>query len=306
MLYAPLAYVVIFLAMTKPTLKELLEAGVHFGHRVNKWNPKMSTYIYGQKEGIHILDLEKTLGKLMEAAEFVRELASKGGRIIFISTKRQVQETVKNEAQRSGSMFMTSRWIGGLLTNFEAVRKTVDKLPELEEKRKTMEEQGYTKREQLLVDREIEKLEKSVGGIRGLDKLPTAVFIVDSHKENNAVLEAKKTGVVVVAITDTNGDPTLIDYPIPANDDAIKSISLIVKVIADAIEEGRALYQKKVSDEEKKAQEAQLETVEEVKEEVKKPAVKKEKVVVKEKAVVANKKAPKKEKTLAKEKKAQK
>lgn len=273
--------------MNTPTLKELLEAGVHFGHRVNKWNPRMSYYIFTQKEGIHILDLEKTLQKLKEATDFLKGAAATGGTFVFLSTKRQVEEVVKEEAQRSGSMYLTSRWVGGLFTNFEAVSKSIRGLSELEEKRKVMEEQGYTKREQVLMDKKLEKLNRVIGGIRGLDKLPSVLFIVDSHKEDNAVREARKMGVKVVALTDTNGDPNVVDYPIPANDDAMKSVSLLVKAVADAIEEGRKLFEKKTEKEnlaaqdkvEEKTKEALTEQTEE-KVKVKKKSAKKEKELV--------------------------
>ena len=240
-----------------PGIKDLLEAGAHFGHQSRRWNPKMASYIFADREGIHIIDLEKTEKKLEQACNFIKEVASKGGAVIFLSTKRQAQEIIKREASRVDTMYLTHRWLGGLLTNFSSVKKTIDKLPALEKRLEEAKEEGLTKREQLLISREIAKLEKNIGGIRGLEKLPEAIFIVDSRKEEIAVREANKTGVPVVAIVDTNADPTKVEYPIPANDDAIKAISLLVKTIADAFEEGRRMWEKKaVSIAKKEAQEA--------------------------------------------------
>ncbi|HEY4695104.1 MAG TPA: 30S ribosomal protein S2 [Candidatus Nanoarchaeia archaeon] len=236
-----------------PSLKELLEAGVHFGHESRRWNPKMAPYIFGTREKIHVIDLEKTEKALEEAVDFVTDLVSKGGTLVMLSTKRQAQEIVKAEAQRVGAFYLTNRWPGGLFTNHDEVAKTVAKMTELEEKSK---DETYTKREQLLMVRNLEKIEQTLGGIRGLEGLPDAIFVVDSRKENNAVLEARKMGVKIVAMVDSNSDPTKVDYPIPSNDDAIRSISLIVKTIADAYEEGKGLAEKKrVADEKKAAKE---------------------------------------------------
>lgn len=224
--------------MKTPSLKELLEAGVHFGHETKRWNPKMASYIFTAKEKIHILDLEKTDEALKKATEFVKKVGEKNGKIIFLTTKKQATDIVKNEAERVGAMYLTVRWLGGLFTNFETLTKNIKKLTELEENSKN---DIYTKREQLLMSREAEKLNRVIGGIRTLEALPDAIFIVDSRKEMNAVLEAKKVGVPIVAIVDTNADPTLIDYPIPGNDDAIKAITILVKTIADSYEEGRQI-----------------------------------------------------------------
>jgi small subunit ribosomal protein S2 len=229
------------------TMKDLLEAGAHFGHQTRRWNPKMDRFIFGAKSGVHIIDLEKTEAALEAAAEFAKETVSSGANIIFLATKRQAQE---NEAERVGAMYMVERWLGGLFTNFDSVRKTIDKMPLLEEKLK--EVAGYTKKEQLMTKRELAKLTRYAGGIRGLDKLPGAIFVVDAKKEDNAVREANKMGIKVIAIVDTNADPTKVDYPIPANDDALKSIALIVKVLADAVAEGKALWEKKAANEEAK------------------------------------------------------
>jgi len=234
-----------------PSLKELLEAGVHFGHESRRWNPKMAPYIFGAKEKIHIIDLEKTEEALKEAVNYIEELSASGGTLVMLATKRQAQEIVKTEAERVGAFYLTNRWLGGLFTNHDEVAKTVAKMQELEEKSKNP---TYTKREQLLMTRNLEKINQTLGGIRGLEGLPKAIFIVDARKEDNAVAEARKMGVKIVAMVDTNTDPTKIDYPIPANDDAIRSISLIVKTIADAYDEGKSIAAKKVADEEKRVE----------------------------------------------------
>ena len=228
-------------------MKDLLEAGAHFGHQSRRWNPKMGQYIFGEKAGVHIIDLEKTEAALAEAADFVKSVTSEGGKIIFLATKKQAHDIVKSEAERVGAMYLVERWLGGLFTNFEAVRKTLEKMPVLEEKSQIGS--SYTKKEQLLFSRELAKLKRYVGGVAGLEKLPEILFIVDAKKEDNAVREARKTGVKVVAIVDTNADPTKVDYAIPANDDALKSIGLIAKTIADAVSEGKAIWEKKAKKE---------------------------------------------------------
>ncbi len=240
------------LSMAKtPTMKDLLEAGSHFGHQSRRWNPKMAPFIFGEKAGVHIIDLEKTEEALVKAAEFVKDAVSEGGEIIFLATKRQAQEIVKSEAERSGAMFLAERWLGGLLTNFDSVRRTLEKIPELEGQ--IGDNSKFTKKEQLLKKRELSKLLRFVGGVRKMEKLPQVLFVVDAKKEVNAIREAQKNGVTTVALVDTNGDPTSVDYPIPANDDAIKSITLIVKTIADAVFEGKAISEKKAAKEAAKA-----------------------------------------------------
>ena len=226
-----------------PKIEELLDAGVHYGHQVKRWNPKMSQYIFTQKSGIHVIDLEKTEAQIEVAVDFIKNLASSGGTLLFLATKKQAAEIVNEEAQKAGAKYLTVRWLGGLLTNFEAVRKTIDKFDHIEEKLK--EKENYTKREQLLMQKELTKLERVLGGIRDLNKLPDAMFIVDARKEDNAVREANKMGVPIVALVDTNGDPTKVDYPIAANDDSIKSIMLLVTTIAQAYAEGRKIWEKK-------------------------------------------------------------
>jgi small subunit ribosomal protein S2 len=228
--------------MSKVELKQLLEAGVHFGHMARRWNPKMRPFIYTEREGIHVIDLLQTSSRLEVAYEYVKNLVASGGEIIFVGTKRQAQDIVAQEAGRAGAMYMTQRWIGGLLTNFDSVYKNIKKLRDLREKRDKEELSHLTKKERLLIDREIAKMEEAFGGIDRMDKRPEALFVVDAKKEDNAVREAKKTGVTVVALADTNCDPTIIDYPIPANDDAIKSLKLLTSVMADAYLEGKAHF----------------------------------------------------------------
>ena len=229
-------------------MQELLEAGVHFGHETKRWNPKMASNIFGAKEKIHIIDLEKTEKALQEAVNYVSTLGAEGKQIVFLATKRQASEIVKTEAKRAGAMYMTTRWLGGLFTNFETVNKTLFKMTELEA---TSKDDAFTKREQLLMTRALDKLERYVGGIRSMATLPAAIFIIDSRKEDNAVKESQKMNVTTIALVDTNADPTVIDYPIPGNDDAIRSISIIVKTIADAYLEGKEIHDKKLAKEEK-------------------------------------------------------
>jgi small subunit ribosomal protein S2 len=228
--------------MQIPSMRELLEAGVHFGHQVKKWNPKMSTYIFTARNGVHILDLAKTVDGLSDATEYVKNFAANNGQIMFLATKKQAQEIVKEEAKRAGVLYMTERWVGGFLTNFEIVSKSIKKLSELKEKKEKGEFENYTKKEQLLIDREIAKLERWYGGVEGSTQIPDAIYIVDCKHEDSAVREANKKGVPIVAICDTNSDPTVIDYPIPGNDDAIKAIKIITATIADAYLEGKKKY----------------------------------------------------------------
>lgn len=225
--------------MTTVSLKDLLEAGVHFGHQAKRWNPKMRPFIYTERDGVHVIDLAQTASRLDVAYDYVKNTVAGGGEVIFVGTKRQAQEIIKREAERVGAMYISERWVGGLLTNFEAVHKNIKRLNDLREKRDRKELGHFTKKEQLMIDREIIKMETLIGGIDRLDKLPAALFVIDAKKEDNAVREAKKTGVKVVALADTNCDPTVIDYPIPANDDAIKAIDLLTTTIANAYQEGQ-------------------------------------------------------------------
>ncbi len=225
--------------MQQVQLNELLEAGVHFGHQTRRWNPKMRGFIFGERNGIHIIDLRKTLDRLNRAQEAVRDVVLKGERVLFVCTKRQLRSIVEQEAIRSGSYFVTERWLGGMLTNFQTIRKQIRRLKELERGQEENAFEFYTKKERLLLDRERLKLEKYFSGVKEMSRLPGAVFVVDARREVIAVKEAHRLGLPVIAITDTNVDPDLIDYPIPGNDDAIRAVSLISKAIADAVEAAR-------------------------------------------------------------------
>ena len=214
-------------------MRDLLEAGVHFGHQTRRWNPKMRRYIFGKRNGIYIIDLQKTLRRFYEAAEFVRHLGVTGGRLLFVGTKRQAQEAMADEAERCGQFYVTHRWLGGTLTNFVTIRKSVDRLKEIEG---LMDDESspLIKRERLRLDRERAKLDRNLRGVRELTQLPEALFIVDPKKESIAIAEANKLGIPVIAIVDTNCDPEQVDYVIPGNDDAIRTIRLFASKIADA------------------------------------------------------------------------
>ncbi|ACV58445.1 30S ribosomal protein S2 [Alicyclobacillus acidocaldarius] len=220
------------------SMKQLLEAGVHFGHQTRRWNPKMARYIFTERNGIYIIDLQKTVRKVEEAYNFVRDLAASGGTVLFVGTKKQAQEAVKEEAERCGMFYVNQRWLGGTLTNFNTIQKRIRRLQELEQ----MEEDGtfevLPKKEVILLRKERERLEKFLGGIKGMKKLPDALFIIDPRKERIAVAEARKLGIPIVAIVDTNCDPDEIDYVIPGNDDAIRAVRLLTSKIADAVLEG--------------------------------------------------------------------
>ena len=225
--------------MSVVSMKQLLEAGVHFGHQTRRWNPKMAPYIFTERNGIYIIDLQKTVKKLDEAYLFVRDLAANGDEILFVGTKKQAQDSVRDEATRCGMPFVNARWLGGMLTNFHTIQKRIKRLAQL----KSMEENGtfdmLPKKEVIKLKLEIEKLEKFMGGITGMKRQPAAMFIVDPRKERIAVAEAKKLGIPIVAIVDTNCDPDEIDYVIPGNDDAIRAVKLIAGAMADAVLEGK-------------------------------------------------------------------
>jgi len=225
--------------MSVISMKQLLEAGVHFGHQTRRWNPKMATYIYTERNGIYIIDLAKTVKKLEEAYSFVRELAANGESVLFVGTKKQAQEAIKEEAERVGMYFVNARWLGGMLTNFKTMRTRVERLAQL----KKMEEDGtfamLPKKEVIKHQGEIAKLEKYLGGVKDMKKLPGALFVVDPRKERNAIAEARKLHIPVVAIVDTNCDPDEIDYVIPGTDDAIRAIRLIAATMANAVTEGK-------------------------------------------------------------------
>ncbi len=222
----------------KVSLEELLEAGSHFGHIVRRWNPKMASYIWMSRDGVHVFDLAKTAQRLEEACEFLYQAAKDGKQIMFVGTKRQAADVVKEVAVRIGLPFATERWLGGTLTNWNQIKQRIRHLNELKEKRSKGEFSKYTKKEQLLIDREVEKLERFFGGMAKLESMPDILFIVDTHKERVALAEARSRKVTVVGITDSNANPQLVDYPIPANDDAIRSIKLITQLIGQAVEAG--------------------------------------------------------------------
>ena len=220
------------------TMKSLLEAGVHFGHQKRRWNPKMRQYIFAHRNGIHIIDLQQTLHFLERAAAFVEDIAAQGKKIIFVGTKKQAQDTIKSEAERCGAFYINTRWLGGTLTNFATIQKRIDYLVELEQRKAKGELFSLPKKEQLKLNDQIERLNRYLGGIKEMTEIPGALFVVDVGKEAISVAEAKRVGVPVVALVDTDCDPVEIDYPIPGNDDAIRSIRLVTSHIADAYIEG--------------------------------------------------------------------
>lgn len=225
--------------MSVISMKQLLEAGVHFGHQTRRWNPKMARYIFTERNGIYIIDLQKTVKKLDEAYMFVRDIAADGGEILFVGTKKQAADSVKEEAERCGMHFVNARWLGGMMTNFNTIRRRIQRLAQLRQ----MAEDGtfdlLPKKEVVKLNLEIDKLEKYLGGIKNMEKLPSALFIVDPRKERIAVAEAHKLGIPIIAIVDTNCDPDEIDYVIPGNDDAIRAVKLIAGAMANAVIEGR-------------------------------------------------------------------
>jgi len=255
--------------MSRLTMKQLLEAGVHFGHQTRRWNPKMAPFIFGERNGIHIIDLQQTVKLFDVAYDFIVDTVADGGKVLFVGTKRQAQDTIKEEAERCGMYYVNHRWLGGTLTNFKTIRRSVDKLKKLE----TWFEDGtierFPKKERLKLERLKQKLERNLGGIKDMEELPQAIYIVDPKKEHIAVLEAHKLGIPIVAIVDTNCDPDLIDYVIPGNDDAIRAIKLLTSKIADACLEGRSLYEERLQAETDKAiEEEMVEAAEETEKEI--------------------------------------
>jgi len=225
--------------MSVISMKQLLEAGVHFGHQTRRWNPKMAEYIFTERNGIYIIDLQKTVEKLEEAYEFIKKMAMEDKKILFVGTKKQAQDSIKEEAERCGMFYVNQRWLGGMLTNFKTIRSRVERLKELEQ----METNGtfdvLPKKEVIKLKKEKEKLEKFLSGIKEMNRIPDVLFVVDPRKEKIAIAEAKSLGIPIVAIVDTNCDPEEVDYPIPGNDDAIRAVKLITSKIADAVLEGR-------------------------------------------------------------------
>ena len=229
--------------MIDVTIKQLLEAGVHFGHQTSRWDPKMKPYIFGARNGIHIIDLQQTVGMLREVCDFVRELAAQGGQFLFVGTKKQAQEVIQEEAERSSMFYVSNRWPGGMLTNFQTIRRSIERLKKVEEMLETPTvAEALTKRELLGLSRERDKLMAALGGIKNMRKLPDAMVVIDTKKEEIAVREANKLGIPVVAPVDTNCDPDIISHKVPGNDDAIRAIRLFSNVIAEAILEGKAIY----------------------------------------------------------------
>ena len=225
--------------MAVVSMKQLLEAGVHFGHQTRRWNPKMAKYIFTERNGIYIIDLQKTVKKLDEAYNFIRDLSTEGGSVLFVGTKKQAQESIREEAERCGMHFVNARWLGGMLTNFRTIRHRIERMEQLKKMREDGTFDLLPKKEVVKLELEIEKLEKFLGGVKDMAQLPKALFIVDPRKERIAVAEARKLNIPIVAIVDTNCDPDEIDYVIPGNDDAIRAVKLIAGAMADAILEGR-------------------------------------------------------------------
>ena len=252
--------------MASITMKEFLEAGVHFGHQTRRWNPKMKEYIYGERNGIYIIDLQKTLKLFKDAAKFVSDLAQEGRSLLFVGTKRQAQEAIAEEAGRCGMFYVNHRWLGGLLTNNATIQKSIQRMKELDEMKRDGRYELLPKKEVLKLERERQQLEKNLAGIRDMPGLPDALFVVDSNKEHIAVMEAHKLGIPVVAIVDTNCDPDYVDYVIPGNDDALRSIRLFTSRIADAALEGRTAAAERQLEEEKIAAEQAAEELERARE----------------------------------------
>ena len=249
--------------MTDITIKQLLEAGVHFGHQTSRWNPKMKPYIFGARNGIHIIDLQQTVGMLREVANFVSELVADGGHILFVGTKKQAQDVVREEAERCGMYYVNNRWPGGMLTNFQTIKKSIERLKKLDEMLDTPSiNEALTKKELLGIGRERDKLMVTLGGIKNMRKLPDAMFVVDTKKEEISVREANKLGIPVVAAVDTNCDPDTISHKVPGNDDAIRAIRLFTSAVAEAALEGRAQLEERQQAEEKDTAETETAVVE--------------------------------------------
>lgn len=249
------------------TMKQLLEAGVHFGHQTKRWNPKMAQYIFGARNNIHIIDLQKTLAKIKEAYRFVRNIVANNQTVLFVGTKRQAQEIIKEEAERCGMFYVNQRWWGGMLTNFSTIRQSVERLKKLEQLQQESKSTTFTKKELAKIEKEKLKLVKGLSGIRDMEDLPGAIFVIDLPQEAIAVSEAIKLEIPIVALVDTNCDPERITYVVPGNDDAIRSIKLITHLVAEAVVEGKELREKEEVTEEVKEELPQEEVKEEVKEE---------------------------------------
>jgi len=233
------------MSISEEMMKKLLEAGVHFGHQKKRWDPRMKPFIFSEKGGIYIIDLQKTMEAIKDACDFLYNVSAEGGYVLFVGTKRQAKNIVKENAERAGAFYVTERWLGGTLTNFETIRKSVNKLDELEKMQTDGTFKALTKKEVAGLTKELNKLKANLDGIRKMNKLPAALFAIDSVDEEIAIKEAKRLRIPIVAITDTNANPEVVDYPIPGNDDAIRSIDIITKYIAESVQQGRAEYAKR-------------------------------------------------------------
>lgn len=254
-----------------PGSKDLLEAGVHVGHRVKRWDPRMAPYIYAVKKDVHVINLEKTETLLKEASDFLYQIAKEGKQIVFVGTKRQASELIEMSAKRCGALYVTERWLGGTLTNYAIIKRRIDSLVTLMKRRESGDLNKYTKKERLMFDREIEKLQKSVGGLINLQSRPGAIFVIDAMREKTAIREAHYRDVPVVALIDTNSNPSNIAYPIPGNDDAIKSIALILNTLSEAVEAGyKDFKEPKTEDKKEVSQEKKEDEVEKVEKDIKK------------------------------------
>lgn len=232
--------------MPAVTMRELLEAGVHFGHQTRRWNPKMKPYVFGARNGIYIIDLQKTVERTRAACDFASKVAAEGKKVLFVGTKKQAKDVVEEEARRSSQYYVTNRWLGGMLTNYQTVKASIDRLKKIEALQASPEWNEVPKKEQSMYNRDLEKLKRSLGGIEEMKKLPGAIFVIDTEKEHIAIKEAKKLGIPTIAVVDTNCDPTNIDYVIPGNDDAIRSVRLFARLIADSCLEGAKTFQEKL------------------------------------------------------------
>lgn len=232
--------------MPAVTMRELLESGVHFGHQTRRWNPKMKPFVFGARNGIYIIDLQKTVDQTRAACAFASKITAEGKRVLFVGTKKQAKDVVEEEAKRAGMYFVTNRWLGGMLTNYQTVKASIDRLKKLEALKASPEWDEVPKKEQSRIERELDKLQKSLGGIQDMKKLPGAIFVIDTEKEHIAIKEARKLGIPTIAVVDTNCDPSNITYVIPGNDDAIRSIRLFARLIADSCIEGGKVFQEKL------------------------------------------------------------
>lgn len=232
--------------MPQITMRELLEAGVHFGHQTRRWNPKMKPYVFGARNGIYIIDLQKTVDQARAACDFASKVTAEGKKLLFVGTKKQAKDVVEEEARRSGMYFVTNRWLGGMLTNYQTVKASIDRLKKIEVLKASADWNDVPKKEQARYNRDLDKLKKSLGGIEDMKKLPGAIFVIDTEKEHIAIKEAKKLGIPTIAVVDTNCDPSGVNFVIPGNDDAIRSVRLFAKLIADSCLEGVKTYQEKL------------------------------------------------------------